>query len=384
VRPRSGIMDRMPTVEYSARLFVDYGQYFVRDVAADAPMFWTGATGLIGSRGDAATVATGTHTGYVSLTVLLVDVAPPLDLGPWDDVVEVGMTSPHEELEIYDWSYPSESVGGMAGSGSKSYRLRVHARGRDAARDGTGEDGAEQHLIVAWPDKDQSTVIHKATDQVGAYLRYTEKNDKPKGKRRITTKPKDMSVFATPPWEYRPHDEVGWSARLDRAIVSRPHLQIALTEVEVYSTGIMFSILTRAQRDGEDDGAWARYGQLVQQGFVHLDNPGNPPTTHEDGLQLTVAYPGQAAVSTRRTRHASPDLLPPQAPSFIGWFKSGYGLENGTTHQGWLWPLPPPGEICLTLQWTAIGVEPVTIDLDGAAVVERRLSTDGYGAPPTS
>lgn len=39
----------------------------------------------------------------------------------------------------------------------------------------------------------------------------------------------------------------------------------------------------------------------------------------------------------------------------------------------WLWimPLPPPGEVRLTVEWRKFGIEPVTVSFDGATIRPR-------------
>ncbi|NNN13815.1 MAG: hypothetical protein HKL81_08725, partial [Acidimicrobiaceae bacterium] len=39
-------------------------------------------------------------------------------------------------------------------------------------------------------------------------------------------------------------------------------------------------------------------------------------------------------------------------------------------HSLWLWvmPLPPPGEVRLTVEWPSIGIEPVSLSFEGATI----------------
>jgi hypothetical protein len=53
------------------------------------------------------------------------------------------------------------------------YRIRAHARGRDAGREWDIPPPApvEEHLIQIWPDKQGSEIRHKLNDNFGALLR---------------------------------------------------------------------------------------------------------------------------------------------------------------------------------------------------------------------
>jgi hypothetical protein len=106
-------------------------------------------------------------------------------------------------------------------------------------------------------------------------------------------------------------------------------------------------------------------GKIVGQGFVRLNGPGKPPTTHQNGLQLSVAYAGRLAATSDPVRES----LPPTAPRLTGYAYGGSvaPLTVRAQHTAWLWPRPPAGPIQLTLQWNALDVAPVTITLDGIA-----------------
>ncbi|WP_200207813.1 hypothetical protein [Micromonospora coerulea] len=128
----------------------------------------------------------------------------------------------------------------------------------------------------------------------------------------------------------------------------------------------MFELSAHAIRGDQDEKRWRRIGRIVGQGFVSLNGPGRPPTSHQDGLRLSVAYEGHPAVTTARTVETAPELLPPNASSFTGYWQGGSVLGNTVhaQHRAWLWPTPPAGPIALTLQWNAMGIAPVTVELD--------------------
>lgn len=55
--------------------------------------------------------------------------------------------------------------------GPGTYRVRVHARGRDIAPDGVAYEPVEDYLLIVWPTEPQPEDVHKQTDRYGAELR---------------------------------------------------------------------------------------------------------------------------------------------------------------------------------------------------------------------
>ncbi|MEU0250885.1 hypothetical protein ABZ192_42705 [Streptomyces sp. NPDC006235] len=66
----------------------------------------------------------------------------------------------------------------LASQGPGSYRLRVHARGRDRAVDQTVVDEVvESYLIQSWPAAHQDALLVKATDAYGSQVRAQQADD---------------------------------------------------------------------------------------------------------------------------------------------------------------------------------------------------------------
>jgi hypothetical protein len=61
---------------------------------------------------------------------------------------------------------------GTAGPGS--YRLRVHALGRDAHYDQAVADSGERYLLLCWPAPPAPSLIIRATDRCGYSLRFAQ------------------------------------------------------------------------------------------------------------------------------------------------------------------------------------------------------------------
>jgi hypothetical protein len=118
-----------------------------------------------------AIVMTGTEHGKVSVSVDWRDTEPPLDLEPWDEIVEVSMWFEEEPGVVFGpLATPEEALPQLPPGW---YRVRVLARGRDHGYDLMTVAGApvEEHLIMAWPAPEGPEVRHKLTDSYGASVR---------------------------------------------------------------------------------------------------------------------------------------------------------------------------------------------------------------------
>ena len=96
---------------------------------------------------------------------------PPdtVDVACWDEVVEVSLDMPHGDarLAVLMADVP-DTFPTLSPCGPGSYRLRVHARGRDTSIDGTASEPFEDYLIVAWPSPQAPQTIYKETARYGA------------------------------------------------------------------------------------------------------------------------------------------------------------------------------------------------------------------------
>jgi hypothetical protein len=159
---------------------VAYHQYYLRDLgmAAEIPdEVFTGGNGLISAPPGIAVVHAGTHTGPVRVTVQArTDPPPQTDLEPWEEVVEVSITTQAGQVLVEEWGGPArDDLGNLVAAGPGGYRLRMHARGRDQAHANpvAPEDPLEEHLLITWPAPAADETILKQTDQYGALHRGT-------------------------------------------------------------------------------------------------------------------------------------------------------------------------------------------------------------------
>ncbi|TDD77905.1 hypothetical protein [Actinomadura rubrisoli] len=128
--------------------------------------------GLVDVTNQLIGIWTGAHTGSVRLTVDVREhpprVYPPA--GEWEEIVETSFTSPNGSI-VFNWDpqYPQLDLPGPG-----SYRMRVHARGRDRASRHSGVtslEDAEEILIIVWSAPARPDDVIRATDAVGARLR---------------------------------------------------------------------------------------------------------------------------------------------------------------------------------------------------------------------
>ncbi|GAA2768533.1 hypothetical protein GCM10010103_75750 [Streptomyces paradoxus] len=134
-------------------------------------------TGLVAADGGAIEVTTGIHTGDVHVTVEPHSKRPMPARG-WEEIAEISCDSPSGELLVTSSMDDPADLPSLASQGPGSYRLRVHALGRDRAVDQTTLDEAvESYLIQSWPAAHQDALLVQATDTYGAQVRAQPAND---------------------------------------------------------------------------------------------------------------------------------------------------------------------------------------------------------------
>ncbi|MEU6911327.1 hypothetical protein ABZ935_39290 [Streptomyces coeruleorubidus] len=134
-------------------------------------------TGLVSVDGGAIEVTTGIHTGDVHVTVEPHSQQPDPAPG-WEEIAEISCNSPSGELLVTSFMDDPADLPSLASQGPGSYRLRVHARGRDRAVDQTTVyEAVESYLIQSWPAAHQDALLLKATDPYGDQVRARQADD---------------------------------------------------------------------------------------------------------------------------------------------------------------------------------------------------------------
>ncbi len=137
---------------------------------------YEGHQGLISHVDSFAIIFTGTDTGPAEVTVQWCEEPAALELDQWDEVVEVSMGfttdamvyDPHAD-PIVEPGPPDLIIGPARDENDPLwFRVRVHARGRDAgsARDFSDDPPDEFHLIQAWPVPRAPEIQHKLSGQI--------------------------------------------------------------------------------------------------------------------------------------------------------------------------------------------------------------------------
>lgn len=130
------------------------------------------ANGLVEPVKKGACIETGIRSGPVRVTVSIRDDRPAEVEQEWDEIVEVSVRSRKGDLNIRsidDWpDLPTVSV-----SGAGSYRIRVHARGRDVEAYGYPSQPTEHYLLQVWPAPTAEPTIFRQSDEYGLAKRQS-------------------------------------------------------------------------------------------------------------------------------------------------------------------------------------------------------------------
>ncbi|MEU4675253.1 hypothetical protein AB0F91_46800 [Amycolatopsis sp. NPDC023774] len=163
-----------PVRTATADLHVGYAFFVVTDWSGSCPdLRLAYVNGLVGSDFNGALILTGITDGPVTVTVQLLDTAPDsVELDDSDEVAEVSVESEDGELIAHDLAAdPPPEFPNLAHAGPGTYRLRVHARGRDIAPHLNIQEPVENYLLSVWPAPEAPDVVYKQSDERGQEYR---------------------------------------------------------------------------------------------------------------------------------------------------------------------------------------------------------------------
>ncbi|WP_143118291.1 hypothetical protein [Actinomadura madurae] len=124
--------------------------------------------GLVAVQSGLAMILTGVAMGPVEVTLELWDELPSVDFGDWDEIVEVSLYAREANVSLTGPEVEAPAhMPVVSSAGPGSYRLRVHARGRDENYDLAVRSPSESYLIQTCLGPSAPEVVIKATDQCG-------------------------------------------------------------------------------------------------------------------------------------------------------------------------------------------------------------------------
>jgi hypothetical protein len=155
---------------------VGYSQYYLSDhnVIPEGVGLSQAFQGnsLVGAGGGHLAVVCGTHTGRIRITVDVRDDEPAPDFDAWSMAVDISHHSNTGRTRLCEWDVGGRpEPGNLTPAGPGWYRVRVRARGRDAARAaGTAcidaDPPLEEHTVNIWPAPPAPDVVHRADDEI--------------------------------------------------------------------------------------------------------------------------------------------------------------------------------------------------------------------------
>ncbi|MBD9727812.1 hypothetical protein PV755_32225 [Streptomyces caniscabiei] len=173
----------MTDASRSMVLFVEDGRFEIDPTEPGAdespeiePPLGEAVNGLVAVTHNAGEIRTGIRRGNVHLDVHLLDAEPADGKAggdDWDEVVDTTFVSTTGYARISSYEHALDL--NIAHQGPGTYRLRLHAKGRDsqpgAALRRRSKPTAERYEFLIWPAAAAPEVVHKATDTVGRELR---------------------------------------------------------------------------------------------------------------------------------------------------------------------------------------------------------------------
>lgn len=160
---------------FDGRLHVHYGQAYVfSDDAGDTSEMETcfrGQTnGLVGAgQRGMLFFLTGLHSGFVELTIDVVERGPPLDES-WEECVEVSFAPAAPDVRLVNWD--RELVCDLP-LRTRDYRVRYAARGMDVGHAADtiieDEEPVDSYRLSFWPASPAPDRVLKQTSETAQY-----------------------------------------------------------------------------------------------------------------------------------------------------------------------------------------------------------------------
>lgn len=178
--------------------------------------------------------------------------------------------------------------------------------------------------------------------------------------------PPDISKIPRPSW-LPPEDEIGVATGLRAALVSDEQQVLALIDCIGYSNGFEFTISYRTR------------SEIPRQ----LLGIGAPPTADRE-LIVRIEYPGgergssgdrgmDAMRAHYEAGYEGKEAPTPTAPIVMPQRGGGGGKRYDFNY--WCWPLPPDGQMKVTVEWAAARIPVTSVEIDASTIREAGLSS---------
>ncbi|WP_219507934.1 hypothetical protein [Nonomuraea ceibae] len=161
--------------------------------------------------------------------------------------------------------------------------------------------------------------------------------------------------------------EMGSILPVERLITRSESIVIALPLIRVYRFACLLQVEVVVNHNAMPDERW----DALRSSLFHA--PAVPEGSTDGILRFTVNYADGVEISTgQEFEDGEPGLS--LAPSGA----SGTTAATLVQMNLWLQPLPPAKEFALMTEWSASGIRPATIELDGAAIAKAAARSHRY------
>lgn len=116
-------------------------------------------------------VSTGVYSGPIDLAVEVLDARPEATAPGWEDIHELSLMLREGKASFNQpTGFDRQDVGSIVGDEMGSYRVRLHASGRDAAFDAVVETPFERHLVQFWKEPPSPVSVLSSESERGKSL----------------------------------------------------------------------------------------------------------------------------------------------------------------------------------------------------------------------
>lgn len=116
-------------------------------------------------------VSTGVHSGPIDLTVEVLRARPDALSPGWEDIHEVSLMIPEGRAYFNTpAAWEMKDIGTITGDQNGSYRVRLHATGRDTAFDLAVESSVERHFVQFWKESPSPVSVLSSESEHGKSL----------------------------------------------------------------------------------------------------------------------------------------------------------------------------------------------------------------------